>query len=118
MTDFLKYSLKLLCKTILHDERKGRFEEIVGHNNIKWILTKAMLSKNPVNVLLLGKPGCAKTMFLTDIMNSFKESLFVVGSNTTKAGLVNQLFERRSKFLLIDELEKMSLTDQTALLQL
>jgi MoxR-like ATPase len=28
------------------------------------------------------------------------------------------LFERRPKFLLIDELEKMSITDQTALLHL
>jgi Holliday junction DNA helicase RuvB len=31
---------------------------------------------------------------------------------------VNQLFERRPKFLLIDELEKMSITDQTSLLHL
>jgi len=37
---------------------------------------------------------------------------------TTKEGLVNQLFERRPKFLLIDELEKMSVTDQTCLLHL
>jgi Holliday junction DNA helicase RuvB len=42
----------------------------------------------------------------------------VVGSNTTKAGLVNQLFEKRPKYLLIDELEKMSITDQTSLLHL
>jgi MoxR-like ATPase len=33
-------------------------------------------------------------------------------------GLVNQLFERRPKFLLIDELEKTSTTDQTSLLHL
>jgi holliday junction DNA helicase RuvB len=42
----------------------------------------------------------------------------LVGSNTTKAGLINQLFERRPKFLLIDELEKMSVIDQTSLLHL
>jgi ATP-dependent Lon protease len=57
-------------------------------------------------------------MFLTEIMRHEKPSYFTVGSNTTKAGLVNQLFERRPKFLLIDELEKMSMTDQTALLHL
>lgn len=51
-------------------------------------------------------------------MRHYRLSFFVVGSNTTKAGLVNQLFERRPKFLLIDELEKMSITDQTALLHL
>jgi Holliday junction DNA helicase RuvB len=57
-------------------------------------------------------------MFLTEIMRHHKTSYFVVGSNTTKAGLVNQLFERRPKILLIDELEKMSTTDQTSLLHL
>jgi Holliday junction DNA helicase RuvB len=60
---------------------------------------------------LAGSPGSAKTMFLTEIMRYHKDSYFVVGSNTTKAGLVNQLFERRPKFLLIDELEKMSTID-------
>jgi Holliday junction DNA helicase RuvB len=67
---------------------------------------------------LVGKPGSAKTMFLTEIMRSKIESYFVVGSNATKAGLVNQLFERRPKYLLIDELEKMSTADQTSLLHL
>jgi holliday junction DNA helicase RuvB len=57
-------------------------------------------------------------MFLTEVMRVFKSSLFVVGSNTTKAGLVNQLFEKRPKFLLIDELEKMNNTDQISLLHL
>jgi len=66
----------------------------------------------------VGSPGSAKTMFLTEIIRQHKDSYFVVGSNTTKAGLVNQLFERRPKFLLIDELEKMTSTDQTALLNL
>jgi holliday junction DNA helicase RuvB len=66
----------------------------------------------------VGSPGSAKTMFLTQIMQRYKSSYFVVGSNTTKAGLVNQLFERRPKFLLIDELEKMNFIDQTSLLHL
>jgi Holliday junction DNA helicase RuvB len=57
-------------------------------------------------------------MFLTEIMYSIKKSYFTVGSNTTKAGLVNQLFEKEPKYLLIDELEKMSYTDQTSLLHL
>jgi Holliday junction DNA helicase RuvB len=66
----------------------------------------------------VGSPGSGKTMFLTEIIRRYKESYFVVGSNTTKAGLVNQLFERRPKFLLVDELEKMNNADQTSLLHL
>ena len=57
-------------------------------------------------------------MFLTEIMYSIKESYFIVGSNTTKAGLVNQLFEKEPKYLLIDELDKMSGNDQVSLLHL
>jgi MoxR-like ATPase len=116
--DNLKQSLIGLWKDILHVSRACNFEQIVGQNGIKQIFAKAILSKRPVHILLVGSPGSAKTMFLTEIMRQYKESYFIVGSNTTKAGLLNQLFERRPKFLLIDELEKMSATDQTSLLHL
>jgi holliday junction DNA helicase RuvB len=116
--DNLKQSLIGLWKDILHVSRACDFEQIVGQNDIKQIFAKAILSKRPVHILLVGSPGSAKTMFLTEIMRQYKESYFIVGSNTTKAGLLNQLFERRPKFLLIDELEKMSVTDQTSLLHL
>lgn len=116
--DILKQCLMGLIKKVPHDKSAGRFEEVIGHYGIKLIFAKAILSKRPVHLLLVGSPGSAKTMFLTELMREHKASYFVVGSNTTKAGLVNQLFERRPKFLLIDELEKMSMTDQNALLHL
>lgn len=116
--NFLKQRLTRLWKEALHTNRSCSFEEIVGHDGTKQIFVKAILSKRPVHILLLGSPGSAKTMFLTEIMREHKASYFVVGSNTTKAGLVNQLFERKPKFLLIDELEKMSMKDQNALLHL
>jgi Holliday junction DNA helicase RuvB len=119
MTNFLKQSLAIFWKKELHDvDNACKFEEIVGHDDVKQIFVKAILSKRPVHLLLVGSPSSAKTMFLTEIMRRYKTSYFVVGSNTTKAGLVNQLFERRPKFLLIDELEKMTNTDQTSLLHL
>lgn len=120
MNNFLKQRLTgLWKKRVLHDSNSvNRFEEIVRHDDIKQIFVKAINSKRPVHVLLVGSPGSAKTMFLIEIMRHHKTSCFVVGSNTTKAGLVNQLFERRPKFLLIDELEKMSFIDQTSLLHL
>jgi holliday junction DNA helicase RuvB len=118
MNNFFKQSLTGLCKEVLRLNTVCSFEEIVGHDDIKQIFAKAILSKRPVHILLRGLPGSAKTMFLTEIMRHSKACYFVVGSNTTKAGLVNQLFERRPKFLLIDELEKMSTADQTSLLHL
>ena len=100
MNNFLRQSFTGLWEEVLRVNRPARFEEIVGHNGIKKIFVKAMSSKKPVHLLLLGQPASAKTMFLTEIMRLYKDSYFVVGSNTTKAGLVNQLFERRPKFLL------------------
>ena len=98
--------------------RRCGFENIVGNVDTKLILNKAILSRKPVHLLLVGKPGCAKTMFLTEIMYSIKKSYFTVGSNTTKVGLVNQLFEKEPKYRLIDELDKMSGNDQVSLLHL
>jgi MoxR-like ATPase len=118
MNNFLKQGLTELWKEVLHVNGLPRFEEIVGHDDIKQIFRKALLSRRPVHLLLVGSPGSAKTMFLTEVMRHEKPSYFAVGSNTTKAGLVSQLFERRPKFLLIDELEKMRTTDQTSLLHL
>jgi holliday junction DNA helicase RuvB len=119
MNGILKQNFIGLWKKVTNDIKHAyNFEQIVGHDDIKQIFVKAILSKRPIHLLLVGSPGSAKTMFLTEIMRREKPSYFIVGSNTTKAGLVNQLFERRPKFLLIDELEKMSTTDQTSLLHL
>jgi len=98
--------------------RRCGFESITGNDDIKLIINKAILSERPVHVLLMGRPGCAKTMFLIEMMRRLKNSYLIVGSNTTKAGLVNQLFEKQPKYLLIDELDKMSGNDQVSLLHL
>ena len=66
--DILKQCLMGLVERVAHDNRTGRFEEIVGHDDIKQIFEKAILSKRPVHLLLVGSPGSAKTMFLTEIM--------------------------------------------------
>ena len=119
MNGILKQNFMGLWKKVTNDiKHVYTFEVIVSHDDIKQIFAKAILSKRPVHLSLVGSPGSAKTMFLTEIIRHHKKSYFIVGSNTTKAGLVTELFERRPKFLLIDELEKMSMTDQTALLHL
>jgi Holliday junction DNA helicase RuvB len=102
----------------MYSPRRCNFEDILGSDDIKLILNKALLSERPIHVLLVGRPGSAKTMFLTEMMRRLKNSYFIVGSNSTKAGLVNQLFENEPKYLLIDELDKMSGNDQVSLLHL
>lgn len=115
----MKNIFQQICNKKHFDNSTSRsFKEIIGHYEIKEILNKAIVSKNPVHILLVGRPGSAKTMFLLEINRLFKSSIFVVGSNTTKAGLTNQLFDHRPKYVLVDELEKMSYSDQNSLLHL
>lgn len=109
--------LRLLEK-VEHRRNLDLFEEIIGHKEIKKIITNAIFSEKPVHILLVGDPGSAKTMFLLEINRLVKASLFVIGSNTTKAGLLNQLFETRPRFVLVDEIEKMNKPDQSSLLHL
>ena len=47
-----------------------------------------------------------------------KDSYFIDCSNATKSGIVDYVFERRPKYLLLDELDKLSRNDQTFLLSL
>lgn len=110
--------LQFLQKKSFDVESADLFKEIIGHHDIKKIFNKVVISKKPVHILLVGSPGSAKTSFLLNINRIFKSSLLVIGSNTTKAGLINQLFEAKPKFLLVDELEKMNRADQISLLHL
>jgi len=57
-------------------------------------------------------------MFLLSLRQHLKNSYFIDGGNTTKAGIIDYLFKNRAPYLLIDEIDKMSSRDQTFLLNL
>ena len=56
-------------------------------------------------------------MFL-ESLSKLKSSHFVHGVGTTKSGLIDCLFLNNPKYLLIDEIDKMSTKDQAMLLNL
>ena len=74
-------------------------------------------SKESVSILLSGPPVSAKTMFLQSFMK-LGDSYFIDGSNSSKAGLLDYIFDNKPKYLLIDEIDKMSAKDQSFLLNL
>ena len=58
MNGILKQNLLHLWKKLTNDiKHVYSFEEIVGHDNIKQIFAKAILSKRPLHLLLVGSPG-------------------------------------------------------------
>ena len=67
---------------------------------------------------MIGPPASAKTMFIKSMMTKLNNSYFTDGGNTTKAGMLEYIFKNKPKYLLIDEIDKMSTKDQTFLLNL
>ncbi len=93
------------------------FEDIVGHEDVKELLRASVAAEKPVHVLLAGPPALAKTLFLWDIERALGEkAVWLVGSETSKAGLWDLVAERQPQVLLIDELDKMNASDMAALL--
>ena len=95
------------------------FNNIYGRDDIKHIIQLAIKSEQPVHVLLTGEPGCGKTQFLENIKVYYKDkAYFTIGAHSTKAGMLDYLFEKCPRFLLIDEIEHMPAKDQAVLLSL
>jgi MoxR-like ATPase len=93
------------------------FNEIYRFDDIKELFRRAISSDRSIHILLVGPPACAKSSFLQEL-SKLDESYFTVGSNSTKSGMIDALFEMKPKFLIVDELEKMPVKDQTVLLSL
>jgi len=96
---------------------KDLFNIIVGHERIKWAFKASLGSKEPVHILLVGPVATAKTLFLSEL-SRLPESRYVLGSASSKAGIVDYLLEYRPRYLVIDEIEKSDGRDLTALLSL
>jgi replication-associated recombination protein RarA len=94
------------------------FSNIVGYGDIKKLFHLSLSSKDkPVHILLVGPPASAKTLFMLECMK-LERSYFMLGSHSTKSGMIEYLFEKRPRYLIVDEIEHMPLKDQTALLSL
>lgn len=94
------------------------FNIIIGHDDVKEILWKSINSNCTVHVLLHGSPASAKSLFLEELAR-LPNSRFVLGSSLSKAGLLQVLFEQKPRYLIIDEIDKISDEDNlSALLSL
>ena len=95
------------------------FSDIVGHDEVKELLTACLLAEKPVHVLLSGPPALAKSLFLWDIERVAGENaLWLIGSGASKSGVWDEVAKRMPQILLIDELDKMDAADTAALLSL
>ena len=83
------------------------------------LLLTSLLTSIPVGILLVGPPGCGKSGFLKQIREAYvDESVFIDGSYGSKAGIFQVLYDRRPKYVILDEVDKLELRDQESLLNL
>jgi Holliday junction DNA helicase RuvB len=105
--------------TYAADKNDSIFEGIIGYDDIKREFVKALNASSPVGILLVGPPGCGKSEFLKQIREAYYDnSVFVDGSYGSKAGIFQVLCDRRPRYLLLDEVDKLGLRDQESLLNL
>ena len=93
------------------------FENIVGYSDVKRLFHLSLSSERPVHLLLVGPPASAKTLFMLECMR-LERSYFTLGSHSTRSGMIDYLFDKRPRYLIVDEIEHMPMKDQTALLSL
>ena len=92
------------------------FSNIVGYVDIKKLLLKSIMSKEPMSILLTGPPGSSKTAFILEMLKGLDKVFFIDATGATSAGIIDYLFRHDTKYLLIDEIDKMKPKDQAALL--
>jgi Holliday junction DNA helicase RuvB len=102
------------------DEDVGKqekfFSNVIGYPEIKKLLLRAIISKEPVNVLLTGPPASSKSVFLLDMLQGLEDAYFIDAVGASGAGMIDHLFNNSTKYLLIDEIDKLKKNDQAALL--
>jgi holliday junction DNA helicase RuvB len=57
-------------------------------------------AEEPVHILLVGPPASAKTMFIKSLMK-LSNPYFTDGGNSTKAGMLEYIFDNKPKYLLM-----------------
>ena len=87
------------------------FNDIVGYDDIKKLFIMAIKSIEPIHIALAGPPASAKTIFMRCLL-ALPNSYFVDGSNMSKLGLIDYIFNNNIKYILIDEIDKIPPKDQ------
>jgi Holliday junction DNA helicase RuvB len=94
------------------------FSFIYGHDDIKQLYSKSLLSLKPIHIILIGPPATAKSLFLEEIA-TLDNSLYLLGGTSTKAGIRDLIFDHKPQYIIIDEIDKIrSAADLSVLLSI
>jgi DNA polymerase III delta prime subunit len=102
---------------IIRNTKHSLFDNIVGFDDVKSLFEMAIKAERPVHLLLCGPPASGKSLFMSSLTN-LERSYYAIGSNSTKSGIFDYLFEHRPRYFILDEVDKMNKRDQASLLNL
>ena len=97
---------------VTEEEQKPELPEdfldvVEGYDDLKEIIRQSITNDEPVHILLVGPPGTAKSLILMEI-ERLPNSAFITMGTATKAGIRDILLYRRPRYLIIDEIDKLS----------
>lgn len=91
------------------------FDVIIGYEEIKEIFNKSIQGEKPIHILMVGPPASAKSLFLL-CLSRLPDSVFALGSSSSKAGLTDLLLNQSPRFIILDEIDKISSAADTSTL--
>lgn len=91
---------------------------IVGFDDLKGKIAKAISTGKRIHFLLSGPPACAKSLILEAVRTTVETSYIAFGSRTSSSGLSDVLFEHQPTILLMDEADKVHMDTFSVLLGL
>ena len=116
---FSKSKSKSKLKPINNSYNQKLFDDVIGYDDLKELITKCLVVKDSCNVLLSGPPASSKTIFLMSIQKEISNVFFIDAANASGPGLVDYLFDNPdTQVICIDEIDKLKKSDQNALLNL
>src|SRR5918996_661562 len=113
-----KLSFSRLLRKQRDSPEEAVFKGIEGYKAIKKLMLRCIVSSEPTHVILDGPPASGKTVFLLSMQKGLDNAYFVDSTNATGPGMIDYLFSHDVRYLLLDEVEKMSKRDQNVLLNL
>jgi replication-associated recombination protein RarA len=116
---FSKSKSKLKSINNIYNQKQKLFDDVIGYDDLKELLTNCLTIKDSCNVLLSGQPASSKTIFLMSIQKEISNACFIDAANASGPGLVDYLFDNPdTQVICIDEIDKLKKNDQNALLNL
>jgi len=88
---------------------------VEGYDDIKEVFLASLKANEPVHILLIGPPATGKSLMLMEV-ERLAGSVFVTAGTMTRVGLRDILMDRKPRYLIVDELDKIKDPDDLSVL--